>query len=138
MRWRDIPFHPTRQTLRVFALGLALLLGGVATWQFLTANNVFAALLLGGLALVVGILGWAFPTWVRPVFVGWLILVFPVNWLLSHVLLGLIFFLLVTPLGLFFRLIGRDVLGRRGRPDQETYWVAKPHHEEAKRYLQPF
>ena len=41
-----------------------------------------------------------------------------VNW----VLLAIIFFLVVTPVGLFFRVIGRDPLNRKLDPNAKTYW----------------
>ena len=57
--------------------------------------------------------------------------------MLSFVLLGLLFYGVLTPIGLFFRLIGRDALQRRIEPERETYWQP---HEQAKvrRYFKQF
>jgi hypothetical protein len=138
MHWRDIPFHPTITTLRVFGFGWALILTGFAGWQYFGADRDIVALTLVGLALAVGMVGLAFPAGLRPIFVGWMIVVFPMNWLVTHLLLACIFYLMVTPLGLFFKLIGRDFLGRRFRPDQESYWSSKSSSDDVESYFRPF
>jgi len=65
------------------------------------------------------------PRALRWVFVGWMIAVFPIGWVVSHVLLGVIFFALFTPIAIVFRLIGRDPLRLR-TTDAETHWLPKP------------
>ena len=62
---------------------------------------------------------------------------FPIGFVLSFVLLGLLFFAVLTPIGLFFRLIGRDALQRRLEPEAETYW--QPHEKaQVSRYFKQF
>ena len=39
--------------------------------------------------------------------------------------MGLLFFLVVTPIGLFFRLLGKNPLGLKRRPEAETYWILR-------------
>ena len=51
----------------------------------------------------------------RLIYVGWMVLAFPIGWTVSQVMLALMFFGLFTPIGLVFRLIGRDPL-QRTRP----------------------
>lgn len=138
MHWRDIPFHPNIRTLRVFALGLTILLGGIAAWRYLVADEPLVALVLAVVGLAIGVVGWLQPAWVRPVFVGWMILVFPLNWVVTHLLLAIIFYGMITPLAFYFRVTGRDLLGRRLRPDQETYWETKEIRDDARSYLRPF
>jgi len=134
MRWSEIPFKPPPATLRRFAFLGALLLAAAAGQQFLSHENHATALGLLGLAGVVAVVGVAFPWALRPVFVGWMVLVFPVSWLTSHLILASLFYCMFAPLGLFFKLIGRDFLAR-GRPNQDTYWVAKPSAEDVRSYF---
>ena len=74
------------------------------------------ALVLAGLALVVGLLGLVAPRLIRPIYVGWMIAAFPIGWVMSHVVQALILYGLFTPVALVFRLIGRDALYRAGGP----------------------
>lgn len=47
---------------------------------------------------------------------------FPIGFVLSHVLMAVIYYLVITPFGVVFRLAGRDVLGRRPDPQRRSYW----------------
>ena len=49
------------------------------------------------------------------IYVGWMILAFPIGWTISQVILVVMFFGLFTPIGLIFRLLGRDPLHRARR-----------------------
>jgi hypothetical protein len=42
----------------------------------------------------------------------------------SPIIMGIIFFLVVTPIGLFMRLIGKDVLNLK-YSDYKSYWIEK-------------
>lgn len=138
MRWSDIPFSPSEKTLRQFA-GLCLLFfGGFAAWQWLKHGNATLALIFGALALGLGVLGLARPSALRPIFVGWMVVAFPIGWAVSIVLLGLVYFGLFLPIGLVFRLVGRDALLLRPRRGLETYWVAKSSPTDVRRYFQQF
>jgi hypothetical protein len=126
MRWSDLPLSPSPATLRWFGVLAAFFLAGLAGWQFVVHDRAVLAGVLGGAALAVGLVGLGSPQLLRPVFVGWMVLLFPVNWLVSHLVLACLFYCIFTPVGLFFRLVGRDALARRFHSEQDTYWVDKP------------
>ena len=117
MQWSDIPFHPDRKTLRQFAGLWLVVFGGMALWQALVRGRPSLGLSIGALALVVGVAGLTRPEWVRLIFVGWIVLAFPIGWTVSQVILLLMFYGLFMPIGLVFRLIGRDALQRAGAPE---------------------
>jgi hypothetical protein len=124
MIWSDIPWSPSSRTLRQFAGLWLLFVGGLACWHGWhgeTAAAVSLALLAGG----VGTLGLVVPQAIRPLFVGWMVAAFPIGWTVSYVLMALLFYAVFTPLGLAFRLTGRDALGLRRRPEAPSYWQPK-------------
>ena len=88
--------------------------------------------------MIVGSLGLTRPEWVRFIYVGWMILAFPIGWTVSQVMLAVMFFGLFTPFGLVFRLIGRDPLQRTRRSNRESYWEPKPTPTDLKRYFKQF
>ena len=134
MRWSDIPFKPAAATLRRFGVLGALLLALAAGAQFFAHENAAVALVLLALAVVALAVGNAFPWVLRPVFVGWMVLVYPIRWLTSHLILAFLFYCMFTPLGLFFKLIGRDVLAL-SPSEQDTYWIDKPPAEDVRSYF---
>lgn len=58
----------------------------------------------------------------RWLFVGLMVLAFPIGFVLSQVLMAAIYYLVMTPIGLVFRLIGRDAMGRKLDPKMASYW----------------
>lgn len=134
MRWQDLPRNPKPQTLRWFSLYLACFLAALAVSQHWREREAAALCLLAGAITVVG-LGILRPVFLRPVFVGSLIVTFPLGWLVSHLLLALLFFGIFTPLGLLFRVLGRDALALKIRPEQSTYWTDKPPARDAASYF---
>lgn len=138
MKWSELPLHPSPKTLRQFAGAWLVLFLAVGARQYLAHGRHAVGLVLGGLALLVGLLGLIKPAAVRWVFAGWMILVFPLGWLVSQgVLLGM-FYGVITPVGLYFRLRGRDVLGRRPPVNRRSFWVPKPAPTEVGRYFRPY
>ena len=97
-----------------------------------------AGLVLGCVALVVGIPGLLSPPTVRWVFVGAIVLTFPLGWLVSQLMLALLFYLVVTPVALLFRLKGRDLLGRKLAPGSSTFWTKKTLSQDVRSYFRQF
>jgi hypothetical protein len=74
----------------------------------------------------------------RYVYVVLVAVTLPIGFVVSLVLMSVFYFGLITPVGLVFRLIGRDVLCRKFDSKAPSYWVP---HEQAKkvdRYFQQF
>jgi hypothetical protein len=138
MRWTDIPFDPPRATLRQFA-GLSLVFfGGMALWQALVRGHTGLAIVLAALALSIGPLGLARPESVRFIYVGWMVMAFPIGWTVSQVLLAVMFYGLFIPIGLIFKLVGRDPMHRARRPELKSYWEAKATPVDLRRYFKQF
>ena len=129
------PVSTSHSTLRQFA-GLCLLIfGGLAGWEYVGRDHQSVALLFAGLAVVLGGGGLIWPRGIRPVFVTAMALTMPVGVVVSRVLLGVLFFGLFTPVGLVFKLIGRDALARQYKPEQTSYWEPKPGTTDIRSYL---
>jgi hypothetical protein len=138
MRWSDISLDPPPKTLRQFAGVWLIVFGGLACWQGLVRDRLAPALALGALALAVGPLGLAKPQAVRWVFVAAQVITFPIGWVVSQAVLVLLFFGLFTPMGLAFRLLGRDALDMRRKQDLSTYWTPKPAAADLRSYFRQF
>lgn len=138
MQWSDIQFHPPSRILRQFA-GLCLVcFGGLAAWEGLARGHPVRAAVLAALALTIGPLGLLRPSAVRPIYAAWMVLAFPIGWTISQLILALMFYGLFMPIGLFFRLIGRDPLHRAVQPELESYWSPKAAPSDPRRYFKQF
>ena len=72
----------------------------------------------GVLVMLVGV---PFPNAIRPVYVAITAVALPIGWLISQILLRVLYYGVMTPFALFFRLTRRDALLLR-RPQTDSYW----------------
>jgi hypothetical protein len=138
MRWSDIQFNPPRKMLRQFAGLWLLFFGGIALWEIFGRGRTGFGAILAVLAVTIGPLGLIRPEWVRFIYVGWMILAFPIGWTVSQIILAAMFFGLFSPIGLIFRLLGRDALQRAHPPELESYWKPKAQSSDLRRYFKQF
>lgn len=80
----------------------------------------------------------AVPRLRRPVYVGMSLAVYPIGWVLSHVILLAVFMLVVTPIALLLRALGQDPMQRRFDPSMPSYWVPHRPADDFRRYFQQF
>jgi Saxitoxin biosynthesis operon protein SxtJ len=126
MRWSDIDFDPELKKLQQFAALWLTFFGGLAAWKGLWQGQILVGAALALAALAIGMLGLISPARIRLVFVGATVLAFPIGWVVSHTILAVLFYGVLTPVGLFFQLLGRDPLLLKRRTNNGSYWIAKP------------
>ena len=80
------------------------------------------ALVLAGLFLVVGILR---PAWLHPLNQGWIKLGLLLGRVVNPVVMGLLFFVVVAPTALIFRLLGKDPLRLTLDATARSYWIER-------------
>jgi len=115
-----------RARLRRFGLtvGIAfLVLGAGLFWKHRPSWPLFGA--LGGLLLL---LAGLLPGLLRPIEWAWMKLALALGWVMTRVVLGLIFVLVFTPAGWGMRLLGKDPLELRFDRRAASYWRRRPPH----------
>ncbi len=143
----QLHLDPNDKQLRQFGLvAIAALgvVGGLVWWK----NGLFGldfgdhartvSYALWATGALSALFSWVAPRANRPLFIGLSLLAFPIGWVVSHLALAFLFFGVLTPLALLFRLLGRDALARRWDPDADTYWTDLPSDPEPKDYFRQF
>ncbi len=136
MKFSDIPRNPDTKTLRQFAAIWILFFGAIGCYSEYQGTETWPWIWLG-IAFVIGLPGFVFPRLLKPIFVTWMILAFPIGWVVSQLLLFLVFCLVFTPLGMLLRAFGHDPLQLK-KPDAESYWTEKTQQQDPRRYLKQF
>ncbi len=134
MALTQINWSPTPKETRQFAL--SILVGFTiiawAVWLFqgqLQASRAAGAMRWGslpwlwGIPMAVGMLSLLHPLIARPFYLLWMGFAFVMGNLMSYVILGLFYYLIITPLGLVLRLVGYDPLRMR-KPISGSNWSA--------------
>jgi len=107
----SIQWNPERKQLRQFAGIWFPAFCALVGWSIARKTGHWHDVEVGWIVVgVISILGLVFPPIIRPIFVGLILLTYPIGWVVSHVLLGLIFYGIVTPIGIILRLTGHDPL----------------------------
>lgn len=131
--------HPSTRELRQFAGIWWPALFCVIAWTIYSkTGSVGAAGVVLAAALAVGTIGFVKPPFMRAIYVGWMIAVFPIGWVVSHVVLGVVFFLVMTPIGLLMRAMGRDPMERAFDRTATSYWQPRDTTTDVARYFRQF
>jgi len=62
----------------------------------------------------------------------------PIGLVVSFIVLAVFYYLIITPVGLVFRLIGRDSMKRKFDSAAHSYWVAHRPSKSLERYFHQF
>ena len=100
--------------------GVFLALAAFAWWR--EASWYPVPMILG---LPLFVLGAVYPRPLRPAYLGWMYMAVVLGFFVTRILLTVFFFVVITPVALWFRLIGRDALHRKIDREAETYWLPK-------------
>jgi Saxitoxin biosynthesis operon protein SxtJ len=134
LREDDAP-RITDRMLRQFAGLCIFFFGGLSVLEGYSRHRSGRALVFALLAATMGGVGLIRPRAIRPVFTTALMLTAPIGWVVSRLLLAAIFFIVITPLALLFRLLGRDALSRRRNMNARTYWRKREPPSDPLSYL---
>ncbi len=137
MQWSDVRRPVTAKTAQQFGFLLALLTLMVSVNVSWKHGVTGFALVLAGLSAGLALLAWANPLVYRTVFSVWMVLVFPVGWTVSRLILAMVYFTILTPIGLFLRWRGYDPLSLKDAA-KGTYWETKDPAVPARRYLRQY
>lgn len=114
--WKDhglSEFRRFGRTMGMFLIILGLIL------CYLSTSYTTAFLTVGSTLLLAGVF---FPIMLRPLYVLWMSIAVLLGFIMTRIILGAIFFLIFSPVGLFFRLIRKDHLDEAIDPDADSYW----------------
>lgn len=113
-----------RKQIRTFGLALAALLTAIGAWKLYKGQGASSSVLL-----IAGFISAAsaifFQPLIKPVYAVMMKLSHTLGWINTRILLGLIFYLMITPTGLVIKLFGKDLLDRSIEPDKSDYWIKR-------------
>lgn len=99
----------------VFALlGLVFFLRHKAHWPYFAWPGV-----------TLMALGAILPRTLKYVYLAWMSVAFVLGFIMAHVILTLFFFLVMAPIGLLARIVGKDFLGLKLDRTASSYWMPR-------------
>ena len=129
MLWNEIKnIKSDKKELKKFAFSVGGVLLLIAAALFFFGKNswmIFGS--IGGLLIALGL---AVPELLKPLQKIWMALVLVLGFFMSRVILSLIFYLVLTPIGLIAKLTGKKFLELEISKDRKSYW----NYRERKKY----
>ena len=144
LNWTDIMIiedlkniSSTRRDLRQFGLSVGVvlaLIGGLLLWRERPAYPYF----MGTGAALMG-LGLLLPSLLKPLQKIWMGFAVIMGWFMTRLILGILFYLILTPMSLLMRLFGKRFLDLRIDPALGSYWHQREDQEAGpERYEKQF
>ncbi len=135
----EMNWHPDHKQCRQFGWGALVMLPLISSVLYFTGRLPAGwAFVPAGAGVAIFVLSRISDKLVRPVYVGLTLLGLPIGWVMSHVILALFYFGLLTPLALVFKIIGRDTMCRRPDKSAKTYWTEHRPPSSMRQYFNQF
>ena len=115
---------------RFFGLFLTILLAALSAFSLYKDHPVRAAVLGAGSGSVLALTFLARPLWLK-LFRLWMKFAEALSWVMTRVVLSVFYFIVLTPVGLVMRLLGKAPLDLAWQDGKATYWIDKSETAEA-------
>jgi hypothetical protein len=114
----------TSKQLRSFGVTVGGIFALIGLWPvvFRHDNPRWWAIVVAACLLVPAVV---FPKSLACVYKGWMAVGHVMGWINTRIILGAVFYMVVTPIGIVRRCLGKDPMGRRLRPNLESYRVIR-------------
>jgi hypothetical protein len=106
---------------RKFGIILGIILAVIATILLIKARGLYIYFYGAGFFFIAA--GLAVPIVVKPVFILFLYIAHVMGWVMTRLILSILFYLVITPIGLLGRLFGKRFLDLKFPGKQESYWI---------------
>jgi hypothetical protein len=132
----EINWNPEKRELRKFGLIAVVALGAAGIiLRYIFGVSAIWAVSAAAAGLCIFLVTLISPGAGRIIYLALTFAALPIGLVISFILMAAFYFLILTPVGLVFKLIGRDSLARRFEPDSPTYWTPHKHTDDPQRYF---
>ena len=115
-----------KKQLRQFGLMIGSVLVLIGLWKLYQGKHETARLILWSVGGALMVTGAIVPKLLTPVYWLWMKLAHLLGWVNIRLLLGIIFFVIITPMAIVMKVFGRDALNRKIDKGSDSYWIPRP------------
>ena len=111
------------KAIRDFGILIGIILLIIAGILFYKERESYELIIFFGIAFIG--LGLGKPIILKPFYLVWMNFAVVLGWLMTRLILGLLFFVVVSPIGLISRLFGKEFLELKNSSLNSSYWNYK-------------
>ena len=113
----------TQSSNRSFGILFFVVFLIISLWPLKNGNNLnFYFLITSGIFLILGAYN---SNLLTPLNKGWIKFGEILGLIIAPIVMGLVYFVILTPVSLIVRLFGKDLLGLKFLKENETYWIKR-------------
>ncbi len=131
---QQVNWNPNHKELRKFGAIIMIgfgIIGSIVYWK----GHRLEAHWIWGISSAVGVWSILFPSLAKPFYWAWMGFGKVMGSIVSPIVIGVIFYGIVTPTAIFFRRMGRDPLRLHCKnKEMESYWIDHPEMTDKKSY----
>ena len=109
-----------KSDFRKFGITIGIILLMIAVFLFWKEKESSQIFLTVGIVLFA--FGIAIPVVLKPIYWIWMIFATILGWIMTRVILSLLFYIIFTPIGLISRLFGKQFIELKWDKTNSTYW----------------
>lgn len=136
MKWNQISSSATIKQIRQFGLLVGIVLVAVGCWQLYRQTYPIVRIVLWSIGSFLFAGGLLWPQILKPFYVSWMLLAHMLSWVNTRIILGVIFYLIFTPIALVMRIANRDSLQRKINKNANSYWTQRTAPENIKEHFE--
>ena len=126
----------SKKDLKNFGFTMGVIITIIGVFLLVRGKNLFIYFFCIGSILI--ILGGIIPVLLRPFYKAWMTFAVIIGWIMTRMILSVLFFSIITIIGIFARLLGKDFLNLKSESN-ESYWnIRNKEHELNQDYEKQF
>ena len=115
-----LPKISTIKELRKFAITMCVAFFLIGGFLFIKGKNAYLTIwIISSIFLLSGLF---LPKILKPIYIIWMVFANIMSWIMTRIILGILFFLVFTPMGLVSKIIGKEFVSLKWKIDKPTYW----------------
>lgn len=125
-----------RKQLQEFGITIGMVLALIGAYFFWRGRPAFYWLLIS--AAIFFFLGLIWPAALKPLQKIWMSLAVVMGFFMTRLILLILFYLIITPIGFFLKVRGKDLLGLKFDKNAPSYWLPKKGNPDRTSYEKQF
>ena len=117
-----------KKDIRSFGVTFAIIFLTIAGFLYYQEKDSFQLFIY--LAGSFSGLGFILPIVLKPFYMVWMIFAAILGWFMTKMILSLLFSIIITPIGLFLKILGKDLLDLKEQKNKKSYWNIRNSEEE--------
>lgn len=121
--------QPNTRDYRNFSIGTSILFILLAVYAFYKGFDIRLVYGFSGLGVFIFLFAFVYPQIIKPIYFFWMKFAYVLGEVNTRIILFLVFVLTILPIGLLFRLFGKDLLDTKLDNSKDSYWIERDKKE---------